>query len=324
MAASMPRAPSHPGPERSGPTSAVSVIIAVRNGLPFVTEAVASALAQVGPDGAAVLDAVIVVDDGSTDGTLDELARIEDPRLTLMRNPGRGVSAARNAGIAASRSPWLLFLDADDRLVPDALSALLAEARPGLVAVYGDYERIDRDGHAFGRRRLLHRHRAKPSGDVLTALLAGNFLINGGVVICARDACLRANGFDPSLALCEDWHFWCRLAALGPFAHVRRRVMDYRVHQTSVMMHKQRRFSDFEPAFETIFADPLITGRIPGAALQDLRRRGQVSLLTYCAQQAVRSRAMDEACTLTLAAIGRRPGRAPWVMARVAGAMAGL
>src|SRR5579862_4547781 len=95
------------------PTKAdlVTVVIAVKNGQAHIVEAVESALAQ-GP----ALDRVIVVDDRSTDSTRHLLSTLSDPRLIVLDSPGAGVSAARNAGAHASCSPWLLFLDADDRL----------------------------------------------------------------------------------------------------------------------------------------------------------------------------------------------------------------
>lgn len=337
------------------PTAGVTVIIAVRNGLPFVRETVLSALSQeasagsgergdikrgsagdrrqgrwddhpdhsVDANGEAVYE-VVVVDDHSTDGTLEALATIDDPRLRLLRNPGRGVSSARNLGIDVSRTRWLMFLDADDCLRPGAAAALLAAVRPGMCGAYGDYERIDETGRVIGRRGLVRQGRRKPSGDVLRAMLAGNFLINGGVLICDREACRHVGGFDPDLSLCEDWHLWCRLAALAPFAYVPARVMDYRVHRSSVMMHKRRTFEDFRPALDRIFSDPGIAARLPAAELCALRHQGAGSLMTYCAQQAARSGAFRDAWSLTLVAVRHQPRRVSRVLARVAGAVVGL
>lgn len=296
----------------------VAVVIAVRDGMPFILEAVRSALDQGG-----ALRAVVVVDDGSTDATRDALRGLGDARLTVLENPGRGVSSARNAGARATDAPWLTFLDADDRLTPGSLATLLAARMRGCALVYGDYERIDGRGVAFGWRHAIRRGRRKPSGDVLTALLSGNFLINGGVALCSHRAFDLAGGFDPALSLCEDWHLWCKLAVVGPFAYVPARVMDYRVHGNSVMMGK-RRFADFVPAVQAVFEDAGVRGRTSPQVRAACRRRSEANLMTYCAQQALRARALRQANALAFAAIAHNPRQAPQVVARVVGALVGL
>lgn len=298
------------------PPRAVAVVIAVRNGLPHVVEAVESALAQ-----GDALDEVVVVDDGSSDRTFERLSDLPRDRLRVVRNAGRGVSSARNTGAAASRAPWLLFLDADDRLVPHALESLLVAREPSSVAVYGDYERIDVAGRVIGNRKILRRRR-KPSGRILNDLVAGNFIINGGILICARAAFTALGGFETSLSLCEDWHLWCRLAAYGNINYVPRRILDYRVHDTSVMMASRRRFEDFEPALHAVFAHSLILSSVPSEKIEGLRRRAELSLMTYCAQQAVRAGSFADGGRMTLAAVRHLPVKAPWVLGRVVGALA--
>lgn len=301
------------------PVDSITVIIAVRNGMPFVKGAVSSALAQ----GDAVAR-VIVVNDGSTDGTRASIEAMGDPRVSVIDNPGRGVSSARNAGAALSDTPWLLFLDADDRLVSKAAVTLLSAASDTSAGVvYGDYERVDVDGNRVGRRFLI-RTRKKPSGEILNQLVRGNFIINGGIAIVRRDIYQQIGGFDPALSLCEDWHLWCRLAALRPVIYTPQCVMDYRVHATSVMMGKLRRFADFKPALEAIFSDPSILAKIPTEQVASARRDAEVSLMTYCALQALRNGAGSAGLAMAFEAVFRHPAKAPWVMLRVGGALAGL
>ena len=148
----------------------VSVIIPAKNAAAYIGETIASALAQ------ADVAEVIVVDDGSTDDTVAIVQAIRDPRLRLMMNDASGVSAARNLGARTARGDWLMFLDADDRLRPDAVTTLLTAAKtaPRAVLVYGDYNTIDSAGRTIGRRGLL-KGRLKPSGRVLERLAERQF-----------------------------------------------------------------------------------------------------------------------------------------------------
>lgn len=182
-----------------GSTTSVSVVIPAKNVAAYVGETLASALAQ------GEVTEVIVVDDGSTDNTIAIVRAIRDPRLRLMTNDSAGVSAARNLGARHASGEWHLFLDADDRLRPGAVAALLAAARgaPRAVLVYGDYNTIDSEGRQVGRRDLL-KGRRKPSGDVLTRLAAGNFIVNGGIALARAEAFRAIGGFDTSLRYCED------------------------------------------------------------------------------------------------------------------------
>src|SRR5271166_2944788 len=293
----------------------IAVVIAVSNGLPHIVEAVESALRQ-GP----IVERVVVVDDRSTDDTWEAMAGIPDPRLELMKSPREGVSAARNAGAQRTDAPWLLFLDADDRLTEGAVEALAAEIRRGVSLVYGDYERIDEQGRTVGKRGWIRNLRSKPSGEIREPLLGGNFIINGGVLICEREAFLKVGGFPAQLSLCEDWHLWCQLATVGEARYLPRRVMEYRVHAQSVMMRKPREYEDFAPALQAIFSDRRIRASVPSDLLVRLRRRGESSLMVYCAQQALRARKYGIALPMAIRAFRHHPSRGPWLIGRLVGA----
>ena len=102
----------------------ISVVIPTHNRSALLSRTLASALAQRG-----VEMRVIVVDDGSRDETAAMLARVGDPRLTILRHEqARGVSAARNAGIAAATGEWVAFLDDDDLWSPTKLAEQVSAA----------------------------------------------------------------------------------------------------------------------------------------------------------------------------------------------------
>jgi len=282
------------------PVASVSVVIPAKNVAAYVGETIASALAQ------DEVTEVIVVDDGSTDDTIAILRAVSDPRLRLMTNDSAGVSSARNLGARHASGDWLIFLDADDRLRPGAVAVLLAAARraPRAVLVYGDYNTIDSEGRQIGRRELL-KGRRKPSGDVLARLAAGNFIVNGGIALTRAEAFRAIGGFDTSLRYCEDWHCWCRLAAIGEFAFAPKLLLDYRVHTANTMNAAMRTPHDFFPAVERIFDDGLILARLPEGSAAGLRQSAEIHLVTYSAMQAIRFRRYRDALAY-LAIVGRR------------------
>jgi glycosyltransferase involved in cell wall biosynthesis len=223
-----------------------------------------------------------------------------------MTNDSAGVSAARNLGARCASGEWLLFLDADDRLRPGAVAALLAAARnaPRAVLVYGDYNTIDSEGRQIGRRDLL-KGRRKPSGDVLARLAAGNFIVNGGIALARAEAFRAIGGFDVSLRYCEDWHCWCRLAAIGEFEFAPNLLLDYRLHTANTMNAAVRTPQDFFPAIARVFDDGLIMARLPAGMAAGLRKAAEVHLVTYSAMQAVRFGRYRQAFAY-LGMVGRR------------------
>ncbi len=180
----------------------VSVIVPTFNRREMVREAVASVLAQTVAD-----FELIVVDDGSEDGTAECLEREFGGRLRLIRTPNRGVAAARNTGAGAARGEHLAFLDSDDLWQPRKLEAQLAH-----FARYPESEACQteeiwiRNGVRVHPRR---RHR-KPDGDIFWRSLE-RCVVSPSAVMLRRDLFERLGGFDETLPACEDYDLWLRL-----------------------------------------------------------------------------------------------------------------
>jgi glycosyltransferase involved in cell wall biosynthesis len=166
---------------------------------------------------------VIVVDDGSTDGGNHLVAQraSSDPRVRLVQQENRGPSAARNVGVDLARAPYLAFLDADDRWLPQKLAKQLAIAGTGVV--YTDL--IIVGGPADGTRGSDHQELF--TGLVFEQLARSNFV--GILTVLAPTDLIRQHRFDESLRLSEDLDLWLRLAADEvPFALIREPLAEYR------------------------------------------------------------------------------------------------
>ncbi len=298
----------------------VSVIMPAKNAASFIHEAIASVIAQ-GAD----VGELIVVDDGSIDRSNAIVRAFSDSRIRLIPNDGRGVSAARNTGARVASGEWLMFLDADDRLRNGAVPALLRAAalETRAIVIYGEYARIDKDGRPIGLRRLLGG-RKKPSGQVLTRIAAGNFIVNGGVMIARAESFAAVGGFDEAMRYCEDWHCWCRLAAHGEFRFIRESLLDYRVHVNNTMNATMRSPQDFLPAAEAVFRDRAIVDKLPPRSIPSLRRAAEAHLIAYAATQAIRFGEYRKTLAYAAMAGRRSPSAMPGVVLRVGLALLGI
>lgn len=201
-------------------TPRFSVVIPVYNGQGFVARAIESVLAQTWP-----AHEVIVVDDGSTDGTATVVARFGD-RVRYCRQNNAGVSAARNRGAAMASGDWLAFLDADDWYYPDRLrlhAEWIARA-PGLDFLTGDYDYVQTDGshisrsmeqHESGRSMLRKAQSAAQvvmESDEFESFVTDHFGDTHTLSV-PRATFLRLGGYPTGYRVCEDVYFLVRLCA---------------------------------------------------------------------------------------------------------------
>ena len=225
----------------------VSIVVPAHNVERFIAAALRSALAQRG-----VAVEVVVVDDGSTDGTPAEVARFAgDPRLRVVRQPNAGLAAARNAGLAAASGRYVGFLDGDDLWDPDKARwhVELMDARPWVDLSYSWWWIVDEEGRATGRGNTAPARRL-PGGLSLEGLVVENFTGNGSNVVCRRGALIRAGGFDPRLRACEDLDAWLRVAALreGNIALVPEILTSYRMRGGQMTRDWRRMRAGWEAA----------------------------------------------------------------------------
>ena len=172
---------------------------------------------------------VIVVDDGSTDGT-EEMIKTADYAVRYYWQENRGEAVSRNRLIELARGRFITFLDSDDLLMPDAIERMMnvMEAESGEVVVYGPYLRIDEYGNICGRcKRKLY------SGHVTKYLFQDVFIHSCGSMF-SKKALEEVGGFEESLPLCADYDLWLRLSLKYRFMALPDPTFKRRRHSTNL------------------------------------------------------------------------------------------
>jgi glycosyltransferase involved in cell wall biosynthesis len=205
--------------------SSVAIVIPCFNQKRFLAGAIDSALAQT-----AAADEIIVVNDGS-DEDLSGVTR-SYPEARLIRQENRGPAGARNRGLEEAASDRIVFLDADDRLLPDAIATGLEcfGRSPGAAFVYGAHRILTGDAATRTYFPVSSHH----------DLVRCNWVGMIGTVMFDRARLLEIGGFDESLGMCEDWDAYLRLSRKFPFAAHDHVVADYVKHEgnTSNDLHR--------------------------------------------------------------------------------------
>ena len=201
----------------------VSVIITSYNYARYIGAAVQSVLDQTYRD----LE-IVVVDDGSTDETLEVLRHFEND-ITIICQENSGKSVALNRGIAATQGRYLAFLDSDDCWRPDAVARRMAafEQDEKVGVVYGRTNVIDASG------KLLPYANGSPDlypGDPFRSLLCGVYIPFLTFMVRRSDLDRVGPYFDPAFGAVNDWELFLRLARVCRFAYIDEPLAYYRVH----------------------------------------------------------------------------------------------
>lgn len=208
-----------------GPTPIVSVIVPCFRQARFLPQALDSLLAQTYPS-----IEIIVVNDGSDDGIEDAISKYRN-RMVYLSQRNQGLSAARNMGLRSATGRWVLFLDADDMLVPTAIHHLVRvlKEEENSIAVMG-YREFEEDP-----TRGIENF---PPAAQFFPFLIDHCFGPPHCILSPRNLVMNAGAFDVSLNSCEDWDLWIRLGAGGA------RVIQvpvigalYRQHATSMSKH---------------------------------------------------------------------------------------
>jgi glycosyltransferase involved in cell wall biosynthesis len=204
----------------------VSGILPVKNGIKYLPDSIVGILKCLRSQ-----DELIIIDDGSIDGTYDYIKRmtLEDPRLHLERNQGNGLVDALNFGISISSNQWLARFDIDDIYFSSRIDSQIAVAHPKIGAIFCDYEVVSDDLLSLG---IIPT--SKHPVAVALSLVQGNRTPHPGSLL-NKNAVIEVGGYRQTEFPCEDLGLWVRMVKSGfEIISVPKVLLKYRIHSASV------------------------------------------------------------------------------------------
>jgi glycosyltransferase involved in cell wall biosynthesis len=207
------------------PDPLVSVIITTYNRKHLLKKAVSSVLAQTYP-----AIEIIIVDDGSVDGTGEFVAGYTQPNVRYIRQDNQGVAGARNTGILAAQGKYINFLEDDDTLYPTKIErqVKILKDHPELGLVHCGWDWTDLDGNKIERSPRL------PEKDWLENLVIGCYLLMHTPLTC-KECFDKVGLFSKELVYTADWDMWLRIARAGfRFGVIQECLCAYVIHPSSM------------------------------------------------------------------------------------------
>ncbi len=245
----------------------ISVVIPTYNRRAFLTEAITSVIEQTYNSWE-----LIVVDDGSADGTFEAVKSFNDDRITYLRQEKSGVSAARNLGVSKSSSPFIAFLDSDDLWFPKKLKTQLDffDKHPN-QSICQTEEIWVRNGCRVNPKDKHQKH----SGWIFKECIP-LCIVSPSAVMMKRGAFDALGGFDESLPACEDYDLWLR-AALRYEIHTLPEPLIVKRGGHDDQLSKEWGLDRYRiRALEKALHDPMLDDDLKPLILQDIARRAKV------------------------------------------------
>ncbi len=223
----------------------VSVITATYNMAGYIGETLDAILAQDYPN----IESIII-DDGSTDNTMDVLAPyLKDDRVRVVQQANAGQTVAKNRGIAEANGEFIAFCDADDTWRKDKLSLQIPEFDdPEVGVVFSDIICMDGAGKIIDIPPM-----ARVGGRITAPLLIDNY-VPFPTSVARADVLAEVNGFDESLTMSIDYDLWLRISVNYLFAYVKEPLANYRIWEGQMSNKRQERLDNFFKLLERFLA----------------------------------------------------------------------
>lgn len=209
----------------------ISIMMPAYNAEAFIGQAIESVLVQT-----YLLWELIVVDDGSKDGTSEIVNGYIDPRIQVIHQKNRGEAAARNVALKQVNGEFLAFLDADDLYLPQHLEATIGclIAHPEYDGVYSDGYYIDTQGRRV--QKLSSRRRGPFEGRIFEETVFASDVFGPPACVVLRSSQIAQCGlkFDEDIVIGPDWDFFTKFAEYAQFGYLDQVTCEYRIHQTNI------------------------------------------------------------------------------------------
>lgn len=215
-----------------GKNPIVSVLMPVYNSEYYVAQAVESILAQSFTD-----FELLIIDDGSTDSSLRilEAYAVKDSRIRLTSRKNKGAPQTRNEMLSQAKGEFIAAMDADDIALPDRFTYQVEflQSKPKVVCVGGAHDVIDQKG-----RLLTCLELPEQNDEIQRLALAGHGSIRHPCAMIRRTALVEIGGYDEALYWADDLDLWLRLGEVGTLANLKKIVLKYRLHMSSISEQK--------------------------------------------------------------------------------------
>jgi len=242
----------------------ISIVIPLYNKEETISRAIKSILNQTHQN-----FEIIIVNDGSTDSSLEKVNNFADSRIKLIVQPNKGVSAARNEGVRHAKSEWVAFLDADDEYMPRFAESVTTFIRQhtshNLSFVASNLFYSDTGLTAFSNMENgIYNYFELCKNDQTPAT-------SSSTAVC-RDLFIKAGGFPEGIKQFEDWNLWCKLAWLGEFGFIAEPLSYYHISKTGTASTIERNINQY---YEDLMLLPrmirgsILTGRINNEGICD-------------------------------------------------------
>ena len=207
----------------------LSVVLSTYNDEKYIAEAIQSILDQTYP-----YFEFIIVNDGSTDSTLNIIKSFKDDRIVLIDKPNTGLIDSLNTGVRAAKYDWIARMDGDDIAEPYRFEEQVKAIKRDIVLVSSQCSIIDSDGISIGTTRFL----TSRIGIMLSKVLEFPLIVHP-VVLFKKKTFEVVGGYDKNMYVAEDYDLWCKISSLGNVYICTKRLLRLRKHGSNISVQKR-------------------------------------------------------------------------------------